>query len=838
MALNNLTRVTSSGFGTNTNINTAGIITAASFSGDGSGLTGITALGSGVVVQEEGSNVGTAQTINFIGTGVTATFSGGIASVEITTSSGGGGGGLSNVVEDTTPQLGGNLDLNSNNITGTGDINITGDATFSGDLDVDGHVDLDNVSVAGVSTFSGTTEVQNSSFRVTNSSASGQYLQVTQNSNSSLNLDKVGDGAFYIRGNNIYLQNDGSSETYAGFEANGRSYLNYDASTKFETTNTGAVVTGILTATSFSGDGSTLTGLTGASAATYGNGTVVPQITVDANGRITTIANVSISGGGGGGGTTMFIRDSGSLVGAAGTIDFGTNLSVSPVSAGIVTVTGSIAGINTSATSEFTNIDVDGHTDLDNVTIAGVVTATTLVKSGGTSSQFLKADGTVDSSTYLTSYTETDPVVGAINGIVKADGAGNISAASAGTDYLTPSGDGSSLTGIGAAFTNVQATWSLSANGTSAYRFTGPGNDGTEDNPDIYLVRGQKYRFTNNTGGSHPFEIRSSAGGSAYSDGVTNNNAASGNIEINVQHDAPARLFYQCSSHSAMVGNIYVVGGSDWRMTDVNTSTDPEIYTDRYVGIGTDNPGYKLDVRPTPSDPTSGSPPAGAFVQIRGDDATVGSGPSLALLNLGGTKETAWRISAVSTSGNNGDLVFNGYAGGATYPEAARFTSAGNLKFPSGQGIDFSATADGSGTTTSELLDDYEEGSWTPAVARTSPTGSATHTRQSGRYTRIGNVVTIWFDIEWSAAPNGAGDYVITSLPYTAQTGVSAGVGGFGAVQFRDPSGLSSNIRIYGNSSYHSDTRIFCQHYDSSGNPGNSPFNASGRITGWSQYFV
>ena len=38
---------------------------------------------------------------------------------------GGGGGGLSNVVEDTTPQLGGNLDLNSNDITGTGNINIS-----------------------------------------------------------------------------------------------------------------------------------------------------------------------------------------------------------------------------------------------------------------------------------------------------------------------------------------------------------------------------------------------------------------------------------------------------------------------------------------------------------------------------------------------------------------------------------------------------------------------------------------------------------------------------------------------------------------------------------------
>ena len=40
---------------------------------------------------------------------------------------------------------------------------------------------------------------------------------------------------------------------------------------------------------------------------------------------------------------------------------------------------------------------------------------------------------------YLTSYTETDPIVGAVTGIVKADGAGNISAATAGTDYLTDS---------------------------------------------------------------------------------------------------------------------------------------------------------------------------------------------------------------------------------------------------------------------------------------------------------------------------------------------------------------------------------------------------------------
>ena len=113
--------------GSTYNLNTSGIITATQFVGDGSGLTGVVAEGTGIVIQEEGSSVGTAGTINFIGAGVTATLSNGIASVEITAT--GGGGGISNVVEDTTPQLGGNLDINNKYITGTGGANITGVVT-------------------------------------------------------------------------------------------------------------------------------------------------------------------------------------------------------------------------------------------------------------------------------------------------------------------------------------------------------------------------------------------------------------------------------------------------------------------------------------------------------------------------------------------------------------------------------------------------------------------------------------------------------------------------------------------------------------------------------------
>ena len=74
------------------------------------------------------------------------------------------------------------------------------------------------------------------------------------------------------------------------------------------------------------------------------------------------------------------------------------------------------------------------------------------------------------------------------------------------------------------------------------------------------MIRGLKYRFINNSGGSHPFQIRESSGGSAYSAGVTNNGASSGNIDFQVPYSAPSRLYYQCTSHGGMVGNLYIRG--------------------------------------------------------------------------------------------------------------------------------------------------------------------------------------------------------------------------------------------------------------------------------------
>jgi len=102
--------------------------------------------------------------------------------------------------------------------------------------------------------------------------------------------------------------------------------------------------------------------------------------------------------------------------------------------------------------------------------------------------------------------------------------------------------------------------FTIGAYGSSAYTFQGEGLNGTVNNPTLYLTRGKTYRFENGSGG-HPIRIQSTSGasGTAYNTGVTNN-AGSGTVIVEVQHDAPDVLYYQCTSHAAMNGILYITG--------------------------------------------------------------------------------------------------------------------------------------------------------------------------------------------------------------------------------------------------------------------------------------
>lgn len=133
-------------------------------------------------------------------------------------------------------------------------------------------------------------------------------------------------------------------------------------------------VTGTVDASSFDGDGSNLTDLTGASNGIYGSSTEVPVITVDTTGRITTISTVSVqqpTTGGGGGGTGTPIVNAG---GSQGDIQFNANQSFAgnsklnfEVNSGELSLDGFLTADNVvSDAATIENLSVTGYLRLPN----------------------------------------------------------------------------------------------------------------------------------------------------------------------------------------------------------------------------------------------------------------------------------------------------------------------------------------------------------------------------------------------------------------------------------------------------------------------------------------
>jgi len=105
--------------------------------------------------------------------------------------------------------------------------------------------------------------------------------------------------------------------------------------------------------------------------------------------------------------------------------------------------------------------------------------------------------------------------------------------------------------------------------------------------------------------------------------------------------------------------------------------------------------------------------------------------------------------------------------------------STGNLVIgTAGKGIDFSVTSSGSGTMTSELLADYEEGTWNAVIS--DGTNNATMTNTTCRYTRIGRQVFVNGRISTSSLGSVSGVLQITGLPF-ATTAFSSAAFGYGA---------------------------------------------------------
>jgi hypothetical protein len=93
----------------------------------------------------------------------------------------------------------------------------------------------------------------------------------------------------------------------------------------------------------------------------------------------------------------------------------------------------------------------------------------------------------------------------------------------------------------------------------------------------------------------------------------------------------------------------------------------------------------------------------------------------------------------------------------------------GNVVLADGKGIDFSATA---GTGTSELFDDYEEGTWVPVVADAATGGNIGTGSRDGRYTKIGDMVFVqgWIVNANTTGLTAGNQLYVQGLPYAANS--------------------------------------------------------------------
>ncbi len=172
---------------------------------------------------------------------------------------------------------------------------------------------------------------------------------------------------------------------------------------------------------------------------------------------------------------------------------------------------------------------------------------------------------------------------------------------------------------------------------------------------------------------------------------------------------------------------------------------------------------------------------SGSTVKVAVSDLTAGRTPTMNGANIRSANairfyrgDNAIYSEIYNTTGGGGGCVLNnqnsdGFSfqnGGVTQ---VRINDVGNLVVgTAGKGIDFSANANAPGMT-SEVLDWYEEGDWTPSYSG----WSVDPTTAYAKYTRVGRLVTLHYVAENGTAAAASG--VIGGLPFTsnAQQGAS-----------------------------------------------------------------
>ena len=288
---------------------------------DGSNLLNVTAVGTGVEIQGFGVTVGTASTVNFTDN-LDVSFFQGTATVA----------GASSVSAATTAYaLAGTPDITVGRLTASSsNTSVIGSGSRKilfepDDANNDTNIDIINDNTGGYNgsrlklllNSNGTQLVHLNDDPLT----TNQYFAIEKTDGSGTYQQQM---ALYNYANEEWVFKTGSSNVESLTIKNGQVGIGTTTITSTLTVDGDASIDGTVTATTFSGSGASLTNLpssqlTGALPALDGSN----------------LTGVIASG------TGIEIKDDNSIVGSAGTINFGTGLDVSPVSAGVVTVTSS-----------------------------------------------------------------------------------------------------------------------------------------------------------------------------------------------------------------------------------------------------------------------------------------------------------------------------------------------------------------------------------------------------------------------------------------------------------------------------------------------------------------
>jgi hypothetical protein len=223
------------------------------------------------------------------------------------------------------------------------------------------------------------------------------------------------------------------------------------------------------------------------------------------------------------------------------------------------------------------------------------------------------------------------------------------------------------------------------------------------------------------------------------------------------------------------------VAGTGYLSYYTNGSEAMRIDDSGNIGIGTSSPDTKLDL-------FLGTTTSGDYITA-GNTNRFGNGLNkLAVFKHGYNSPQEVASIAVNTVSNapnldgRGDLLFytgtsGASDGGSTSAERMRIDFNGNVGIGTsspGQKLEVNGNiiADGiylGGTAAANLLDDYEEGTFTPVLADASSGGNASSTTLFGAYTKVGNLVyvsIIGTNVDLTGMTSG-NDAFITGLPFT-----------------------------------------------------------------------